>query len=302
MTVFKIATYNAKVDTGSDIIAQEIRQLCDAPTLVKNYLASTLAVAGSSLEELESYIVLIRKSVTSGQVPKTAELLRIIRVVSLALNAFRLLAESTSQFTPLHCCEHTLNLFLSHLKLIGAFDPLDASEVSKVISCFEYDELQKLSLPELSWLGHISTASVANAASAPDGHSRKLKTMKQGNRTLVKRSIALNWLRGCPAFQEIKFTQGDSAPDCNKQESVLVPIARDGSFISYQCRRSKGYQIGAKGHETYLPTLKEALEALSECRKQGETARWRRPNGKGIFGIVSSVRWEEKSREEVFGS
>ena len=69
--------------------------------------------------------------------------------------------------------------------------------------------------------------------------------------------------------------------------ACLVPIASDGSWFGPHLLKAGQFTIGAKGEEKRVDLYEEALIALA-CM---EVARWRRPNAKGNWGIVSGVRW-----------
>ena len=62
---------------------------------------------------------------------------------------------------------------------------------------------------------------------------------------------------------------------------LLVPYAADGSF-----------GVGDKAAQKRFGTFSEALEYLRSM----ETAKWRRPNASGNWGIVSAVRWDKLRR------
>ncbi|SET75021.1 ASCH domain-containing protein [Marinobacter segnicrescens] len=67
-----------------------------------------------------------------------------------------------------------------------------------------------------------------------------------------------------------------------------VPFARDGSwFCQKACSRNGYYTVGEKGAEKRFPDYRSALDYLRKM----PTAKWRRPNPKGNWGIVSAVRW-----------
>lgn len=66
-----------------------------------------------------------------------------------------------------------------------------------------------------------------------------------------------------------------------------VPIARDGSVFSSECGRNGVFTVGEKGDERRFDNFHEALAYL----KSMPTAKWRRPNAKGNWGIVSAVKW-----------
>ena len=70
--------------------------------------------------------------------------------------------------------------------------------------------------------------------------------------------------------------------------STLVPVAKDGSWFGHHLSRAGYYTIGAKGEERKVGGFETAL-----CELRGmQTARWRRPNAKGNWGIVAAVRWD----------
>ncbi len=72
---------------------------------------------------------------------------------------------------------------------------------------------------------------------------------------------------------------------------MTLPYSADGStFDRKECRRSKGYQIGPKGAETWVDSYEDALRQLRDMRPK---ARWRRPSkATGKPGIVAAVEWK----------
>lgn len=71
---------------------------------------------------------------------------------------------------------------------------------------------------------------------------------------------------------------------------TLVPVAKDGSLFSPEICNNKGlYTVGDKGNEQKFRNFQEALDYL----KSMPVAKWRRPNVKGNFGIVTAVDWVE---------
>ena len=71
------------------------------------------------------------------------------------------------------------------------------------------------------------------------------------------------------------------------RNGTQVPKAKDGSLFLPETRRGGGYQIGAKGSEVYVQSYYEALDLLRKM----DAPRWRRPNAKGDWGIVTGVEW-----------
>ncbi len=84
--------------------------------------------------------------------------------------------------------------------------------------------------------------------------------------------------------------------DEDRGNTVRVPVAKDGTFFSPECRRKRGYQIGPKGSEQWVADYWRALEEL----KTMKPPKWRRPSAaSGRPGIVTGVRCIEKSRNEL---
>jgi len=76
---------------------------------------------------------------------------------------------------------------------------------------------------------------------------------------------------------------------------VFVPVARDGSIFHPGQRRDGGYQIGPKDDPENIEDFNTALAALQHA----DVARWRRPNPKGNWGLVSAVEWRRMERAEL---
>ncbi len=67
----------------------------------------------------------------------------------------------------------------------------------------------------------------------------------------------------------------------------LVPVAKDGSWFGPHVGRGGVFQIGEKGAEIRVTGYEAALAQLRTM----SPPRWRRPNRKGNWGIVSGVDW-----------
>lgn len=70
---------------------------------------------------------------------------------------------------------------------------------------------------------------------------------------------------------------------------INTPVAADGTFFGPHLRRNGAFQVGDKGDERRITDYGEALAYLKSRR----TARWRRPNRKGNWGIVTAVAWTD---------
>jgi hypothetical protein len=69
--------------------------------------------------------------------------------------------------------------------------------------------------------------------------------------------------------------------------STLVPVAKDGTWFGPHLLRAGQFMVGEKGDERRLDSFDEALQALRSMA----VPRWRRPNAKCNWGIVSGSRW-----------
>lgn len=69
--------------------------------------------------------------------------------------------------------------------------------------------------------------------------------------------------------------------------AVLVPVASDGTWFGPHLLRAGQFTVGEKGGEQRLDSFEQALSALAAM----DVPRWRRPNAKGNWGIVSGTRW-----------
>ena len=70
-------------------------------------------------------------------------------------------------------------------------------------------------------------------------------------------------------------------------EKTDVPVAKDGTFFSPELARNGYFTVGEKGDEQKFRSFEDALHYLRNMNK----AKWRRPNDKGNWGIVSAVEW-----------
>lgn len=68
----------------------------------------------------------------------------------------------------------------------------------------------------------------------------------------------------------------------------FVPFAKDSSWFGPHLGERGYFQVGAKGEEQKFESFDEAMFALRAMT----TARWRRPNAKGIWGIVTAIEWK----------
>ncbi len=96
---------------------------------------------------------------------------------------------------------------------------------------------------------------------------------------------------GTPVLQQ----RNSSTTVPQSHARLRVPIARDGSIFSRECGRRGSYTVGEKGDERRFNNFYDALTYLQSM----PTAKWRRPNANGNWGIVSAVDWVALEKNEV---
>ena len=105
------------------------------------------------------------------------------------------------------------------------------------------------------------------------------------------REISQQLSEGTPARNSAEVATELESDNFDSNEKVKagfrVPIARDGSIFSVECRRGGVFTVGEKGDEQRIDNFYEALKHLQSM----PTAKWRRPNPKGNWGIVSAIDW-----------
>ena len=86
----------------------------------------------------------------------------------------------------------------------------------------------------------------------------------------------------------VKTAQEKGKPKTAEIQSGWVPKAKDGTCFTPDLCNNKGlYTVGEKGDEQKFRNYEEALAYLRAM----PTAKWRRPNDNGNWGIVSAVQW-----------
>ena len=164
---------------------------------------------------------------------------------------------------------------------------------------FALDTGDDLTLDQIVVLAGMSRRSVQNALSSKD--EAGLRANSEGQ---IANTEALRWLEGRRNFTPTSLYRGepDEAPTeqvavspSEPLDYVFVPAADDGSQFRPTMFRTQGYQIGAKGEEIYMTDYFAALDALQSMR----TARWRRPNAAGNWGIVTAIHWVRIPKDEL---
>lgn len=148
--------------------------------------------------------------------------------------------------------------------------------------------------------GEVDAHSMAILGGITEGRVRNLlsgagSALERGQNGGVVAMSAASWLQKKKGFlasiwrEEKRPSDGpDTGTTILSEKMIFVPVARDGSMFTPDLMRNDAYRIGAKGEEEGIPGFAEALERLNAMA----VPRWRRPNEKGLWGIVSGVAWQ----------
>lgn len=148
----------------------------------------------------------------------------------------------------------------------------------------------------MSVLGSVSEGRIRNLLSGSEG------SLERGPEGGIIALSALTWLQKRKGFlnsiwakEERSSADGDEPMEpIDPDRMIFVPVARDGSIFNPDLLRGGHFQVGAKGEEQNYGTFTEALSALNSM----PVPRWRRPNDKGHWGIVSGVTWQRVERQQ----
>lgn len=154
----------------------------------------------------------------------------------------------------------------------------------------------EVDIHSMAVLGTVSEGRVRNLLSGSEG------ALERGPEGGIVAMSALTWLQRRKDFlnsiwsedEPIATTDSEPAGPIAPDRITFVPVARDGSIFNPDLVRGGVYQIGAKGEEQNFSNFAEALSALSAM----PVPRWRRPNDKGHWGIVSGVAWQRVERQQ----
>jgi hypothetical protein len=154
--------------------------------------------------------------------------------------------------------------------------------------------------------GEVDVHSMSVLASVSEGRVRNLLSgtegsLERGSEGGIVAMSALTWLQKRKGFlssiwaedEPVTNMGGEPSVPLELEHMIFVPVARDGSIFNPDLVRSDVFQVGAKGEEQHFNTFSEALSALNAM----PVPRWRRPNDKGHWGIVSGVSWQRVERQ-----
>lgn len=169
-------------------------------------------------------------------------------------------------------------------------DGISMRELFDLDDDFEYTSGQ-IELRELAAIADMSVQSVRNDISKS---ATPIKFRASEGKHYTSVTEAKNWLKQRNSYKPtINFNELHEREE--RDGTLYVPVAKDGSHFSSDCRMTRGYQIGEKGAERYIESFKEARSELLSMLQ----AKWRRPNDKGNFGIVTAVEWKFFPKEDV---
>ncbi len=157
--------------------------------------------------------------------------------------------------------------------------------------------------------GEVDLYSMAILAGIAEGSVRNLlsgsnNVLERGPNGGIVAMSAASWLQKKKGFlasiwqeDDVSTETTDDGPAIAPERMIFVPVARDGSLFTPDLMRNGTYQIGAKGEEENVSNFFDALARLNSMA----VPRWRRPNEKGLWGIVSGVAWQriEKTGDPV---
>lgn len=149
---------------------------------------------------------------------------------------------------------------------------------------WELDNNRPIEPRALAYFGGITEGSVRNMMSGADATFRNMDgkiPAVEAEFWLKKRSEYWN-----SVWEELSSPE-DTAQTDEEVTPVFVPVARDGSIFHPGLKRPSGFIIGKKGDESHISDFDKALAMLQSM----PTPYWRRPNDKGVPGIVKGVRW-----------
>jgi hypothetical protein len=148
--------------------------------------------------------------------------------------------------------------------------------------------------------GEVDQRSLAVLSGVSEGRVRNLLSeadspLERGPAGGIKALSAAAWLRKKKGFlasvwreEEAAIQEDEERAFVAPEKMIFVPVARDGSMFTPDLQRNGCYRIGAKGAEEDHEDFSVALSRLNAM----SVPRWRRPNEKGLWGIVCGVAWQ----------
>lgn len=148
--------------------------------------------------------------------------------------------------------------------------------------------------------GEVDLRSMAVLGGITEGRVRNLLSdtnslLERGANGGIKAMSAAAWLQKKKGFLASIWHEADTPVERQDEgeavapeHMIFVPVARDGSMFTPDLLRNGFYRIGAKGAEEDVADFHAALARLNAM----PVPRWRRPNEKGLWGIVSGVAWQ----------
>lgn len=157
------------------------------------------------------------------------------------------------------------------------------------------DRNERLTMAEIALLLDVREPTVIT-----NSHRKNFPTVEDENRRYAEPTDVLPWMEKqgylptrTPTRKDAKPATQEASPD--DEALLFVPVARDGSWFSPDCRSGGRYTIGAKGSETKYTDYFAALDALLKM----PAPRWRRKNSNGIPGDVTFVRFDRQRRADI---
>ena len=171
-----------------------------------------------------------------------------------------------------------------------------ADLVARTRARLKVDQGERLTMADIALLLDVKEATVVTNA-----HRKNFASVEDGNRRYAEPADALPWMvkqgyvptRLPSAAAPTPESTHSGAKEAD--DLMFVPVARDGTWFSPECRSGGRYTIGAKGEEVKFTDYFEALDTLVKM----PTPRWRRANAESNHGIVSGVRFDRIRRADI---
>jgi hypothetical protein len=144
----------------------------------------------------------------------------------------------------------------------------------------------------LAVFGGVTEARIRNMMSGADSRFAN----RDGK---IRASDAFKWLSDRDSFFDSIWRASSPSRETLSNDSlgqpVFVPVARDSSVFHPGLAGRSGFTVGPKGEEQHILDFHNALTELQRM----PIPYWRRPNEKGVPGIVRGIRWDRYELAEL---
>lgn len=172
-----------------------------------------------------------------------------------------------------------------------------ADLVALAAARLKVDRSERLTMADIALLLDVREPTVVTNA-----HRKNFASIEDGNRRYAEPAEVLPWMvkqgyvpTRMPEKNSVCTPAATTSDADQNEDLVFVPVAKDRTWFSPDCRSGGRYTIGAKGEEVKFTDYFAALEALLKM----PTPYWRRPNSNDKPGIVAGVRFDRIRRADI---